>query len=84
MSVEEGVAGEILLASRPGQFLFQQQVTEIVTNLIVDQIFRGLGVMFRQASDSSDVAPLSLFGEPEEVHMTDEFLFDWISHDLPP
>ena len=37
-----------------------------------------------QAADSADIALLGLFGEPEQFHVFDEFVFDWISQDLPP
>ncbi len=67
-----------------GQFLLDQQVTEIVPDLIVAQMFRGRLVVVGQTADRADIALLGLLGEPEELHVFDEFVFDWISHNLPP
>jgi hypothetical protein len=41
-------------------------------------------VVVGQAADSADIALLGLFGEPEQFHVFDKFVFDWIGHDLPP
>ena len=67
-----------------GQFLLEQQVPKIVPHLIITQMFWGCIVVFRQTSDAADVAFLSLLGEPKQLYVFDEFVFDWISHDLSP
>ncbi len=66
------------------QFLLDQQVTEVVPDLVVAQMFRGRVIVGGQAADRADIALLGLSGEPEELHVFDEFVFDWIGHDLPP
>jgi hypothetical protein len=63
---------------------FDQQVAKVVPDLVVAQMFRGRVVVGSQAADSADIALLGLFGETVELHVFDEFVFDWIGHDLPP
>ena len=66
------------------QFPLQLQVTEVVPDLLVAQMFRGCIVMFGQTADPTDIAALGLLGEPEQLHVFDEFVFDWIGDDRPP
>ena len=73
MPIEAGDAGETGLARRPGQFLLQQQVAEVVPDLVVAQMFWGHVVMLCQASDSADVVSLCLFCESEEFHVIENF-----------
>ena len=47
-----------------------------MTELIVGQMFRGLIVLLRHASDPANIAALGLLGEPEELHVFDELVFD--------
>ena len=61
-----------------------QQMTEVVPDLVVAQMFRGRLVVGGQAADGADIALLGLLGEPVKLHVVDEFVFDWIGHDLPP
>jgi len=59
-------------------------VAEIVPDLIVTQMLRGHIVVFGQTADTADITALGLFSETVEFHVFDEFVFDWIGHDLPP
>jgi hypothetical protein len=40
--------------------------------------------MLCPALDPADITAPGFLGEPEELHVFDEFVFDWIGHDLPP
>ena len=57
-------------------------MTEVVPNLIIAQMHRGHIAVFGQAADTAEIATMNLFGEPEELHVIDDFFY-WINHDIP-
>ena len=80
MSVKVGDAGKIILAGCPRQLSFCKQMTEIISNLIVRQIFRCLPVKLRKALNPVDIASLGMLRQAIKIHVLNKLFSDFTAH----